>query len=162
MLGFNQLHNKYSRMNPKRNYRVGREGAIIGTFSQPELVYLVSCGKVLQHDDCWTEGMACWSKVASVPELRPQTNASPRLFPIWWKTVFAVYLTGSITLNLFTLNYSVREEVIKDYRMISVVYGYAPDALIIQSKMVVVAPILGTFIGVMVYVFRKILYKRHS
>jgi hypothetical protein len=149
-------------MNPKRIYRVGREGAIIGTFSQPELVYLVSCGKVLQHDDCWTEGMACWSKVASVPELRPQTKAAPQLFPIWWKTVLAVYLAGSITLNLFTLNHSVREQVFKDYSRINVVYGSAPDALIIQSKMVVVAPILGTFIGVMVYVFRKILYKRHS
>ena len=149
-------------MNPKRIYRVGREGAIIGTFSQPELVYLVSCGKVLQHDDCWTEGMACWSKVSSVPELRPQTKAAPQLFPIWWKTVLAVYLAGSITLNLFTLNHSVREQVFKDYSRINVVYGSAPDALIIQSKMVVVAPILGTFIGVMVYVFRKILYKRHS
>jgi len=149
-------------MNPKRIYRVGREGAIIGTFSQPELVYLVSCGKVLQHDDCWTEGMVCWSKVSSVPELRPQTKAAPQLFPIWWKTVLAVYLAGSITLNLFTLNHSVREQVIKDYSRINVVYGSAPDALIIQSKMVVVAPILGTFIGVMVYVFRKILYKRHS
>ena len=149
-------------MNPKRIYRVGREGAIIGTFSQPELVYLVSCGKVLQHDDCWTEGMVCWSKVSSVPELRPQTKAAPQPFPIWWKTVLAVYLAGSITLNLFTLNHSVREQVIKDYSRINVVYGSAPDALIIQSKMVVVAPILGTFIGVMVYVFRKILYKRHS
>jgi len=87
---------------------------------------------------------------------------NPRLFPIWWKAVLAVYLSGSITLNLFTLNYSIREEFIKDYSTISVVRGFAPDALIIQSKMVVIAPILGTFIGVMVYAFRKILYKRHS
>lgn len=148
-------------MNPKRIYRVGREGTIMGTFNEPELVYLVSCGKVLQHDDCWTEGMDCWSKVASVPELRPKTKAAPQLFPIWWKTVLAVYLAGAITLNLFTLNHSVREQVMKDYSRINVVYGSVPDALIIQSKMVVVAPILGTFIGVMVYVFRKILYKRH-
>jgi len=44
-------------MNPKRIYRVGREGTVIGTFNEPELVYLVSCGKVLQDDDCWTDGM---------------------------------------------------------------------------------------------------------
>ena len=162
MLGFNQLDNKYSRMNPKRIYRVGREGTVIGTFNEPELVYLVSCGKVIQDDDCWTDGMASWSKVASVPELRPQAKAPPQFFPIWWKTVFAVYLSGSITLNLFTLNYSVREEVIKDYRMISVVYGYAPDALIIQSKMVVIAPIVGTFIGVAAYAFRKVIYRWYS
>ena len=87
---------------------------------------------------------------------------NPRLFPIWWKAVLAVYLSGSITLNLFTLNYSIREEFIKDYTTISVVRGFAPDALIIQSKIVVIAPILGTFIGVMVYAFRKFLYKRHS
>jgi len=148
-------------MNPKRIYRVGREGTVIGSFNEPELVYLVSCSKVLQSDDCWTDGMPSWSKVASVPELRPQSNASPRLYPIWWKAVFAVYLVGSIILNLFTLNYSIRDEVIRDYGMISVVRGYTPDALIIQSKMVVIAPILGTFIGVMVYVFRKILQKRH-
>ncbi len=148
-------------MNPKRIYRVGREGTVIGSFNEPELVYLVSCGKVLQSDDCWTDGMPSWSKVASVPELRPQSNTSPRLYPIWWKAVFAVYLVGSIILHLFTLNYSIRDEVIRDYGTISVVRGYAPDALIIQSKMVVIAPILGTFIGVMVYAFRKILQKRH-
>lgn len=67
-------------MNPKRNYRVGREGTVIGTFNEPELVYLVSCGKVLQDDDCWTDGMPSWAKIASVPELRPQANMNPR-FP---------------------------------------------------------------------------------
>lgn len=65
-------------MNPKRNYRVGREGTVIGTFNEPELVYLVSCGKVLQDDDCWTDGMPSWAKIASVPELRPQANMNPR------------------------------------------------------------------------------------
>ena len=149
-------------MRVQRTYKVGRKGTLIGTFDEPELVYLVSCGKVLLDDDCWTDGMPSWSKVASVPELRPQAKMNPRLFPIWWKAVLAVYLSGSITLNLFTLNYSIREEFIKDYSTISVVRGFAPDALIIQSKMVVIAPILGTFIGVTVYVFRKILYKRHS
>jgi hypothetical protein len=149
-------------MNPKRIYRVGREGTVIGSFNEPELVYLVSCSKVLQGDDCWTDGMPSWSKVASIPELRPQAKMNPRLFPIWWKAVLAVYLSGSITLNLFTLNYSIREEFIKDYSTISVVRGFAPDALIIQSKMVVIAPILGTFISVMVYAFRKILYKMRS
>ena len=149
-------------MNPKRIYRVGREGAIIGTFSQPELVYLVSCGKVLQDDDCWTDGMASWSKVASVPELRPQAKAPPQFFPIWWKTVLAVYLMGSIVLNLLTLNYSVNEMVMKDYSRISVVHGDEPSVLILQSKMVIIAPILGTFIGVAAYAFRKVLYRRHS
>jgi hypothetical protein len=141
-LVFNQLNNKTGRMNPKCIYRVGRDGTVIGSFNEPELVYLVSCGKVLQSDDCWTDGMPSWSKVASVPELRPQAKMNPRLFPIWWKAILAVYLSGSITLNLFTLNYSIREEFIKDYSTISVVRGFAPDALIIQSKMVVIAPIL--------------------
>jgi hypothetical protein len=149
-------------MRAQRTYKVGREGTLIGTFDEPELVYLVSCGKVLLDDDCWTDGMPSWEKIASAAELRPQANMNSRFFPIWWKAVLAVYLTGSITLNLFTLNYSIREEFIKDYTTISVVRGFAPDALIIQSKMVVIAPILGTFIGVMVYAFRKILYKRHS
>lgn len=149
-------------MRAQRTYKVGREGTLIGTFDEPELVYLVSCGKVHLDDDCWTDGMPSWEKIASVAELRPQANTNPRFFPIWWKAVLAMYLTGSITLNLFTLNYSIREELIKDYSRISVVYGFAPDALIIQSKMVVIAPILGTFIGVAVYVFRKILYKRHA
>ena len=149
-------------MNPKRIYRVGREGAIIGTFSQPELVYLVSCGKVLQHDDCWTEGMACWSKVSSVPELRPQTKAAPQLFPIWWRAILAVYLIGSIALNLFTLESTVREMIMKDNSRISVVYGNGSDLFFIQIRMVVIAPIFGTLIGVVVYAFRKILYKRHT
>ena len=149
-------------MNPKRIYRVGREGTVIGTFNEPELVYLVSCGKVIQDDDCWTDGMASWSKVASVPELRPQAKAPPQFFPIWWKAVLAVYLTGSIILNLLTLDCHVNQILTKDYSRISVVYGHAPDALIIQSKMVIIAPILGTCIGVAAYAFRKVLYRRHS
>jgi len=52
--------------------------------------------------------------------------------------------------------------IMKDNSRISVVYGNGSDLFFIQSRMVVIAPIFGTLIGVVVYAFRKILYKRHT
>ena len=50
-----------------KSYKVGREGVIIGVFDEPEMVYMVSCGKVIATDDYWTEGMTTWAKVSSRP-----------------------------------------------------------------------------------------------
>jgi hypothetical protein len=52
-------------MSAQRTYKVGREGTLIGTFDEPEMVYLIGCGKVLQSDDYWTEGMFAWEKISS-------------------------------------------------------------------------------------------------
>ena len=52
-------------MNPHKSYKVGRDGVIQGIFDEPDLVYMISCGKVLGSDDYWTEGMSTWAKVSS-------------------------------------------------------------------------------------------------
>lgn len=52
-------------MSAFKSYKVGRDGAILGVFDEPEMVYMVSCGKVLGTDDYWTEGMTTWAKVSS-------------------------------------------------------------------------------------------------
>jgi hypothetical protein len=52
-------------MSAQRTYKVGREGTLIGTFDEPEMVYLIGCGKVLQSDDYWTEGMSAWEKIST-------------------------------------------------------------------------------------------------
>jgi hypothetical protein len=48
-----------------KTYKVGRDGIIMGIFDEPEMVYMISCGKVLGSDDYWTEGMSTWAKVSS-------------------------------------------------------------------------------------------------
>lgn len=52
-------------MTAHKIYKVGRDGAILGVFDEPEMVYMVSCGKVLGTDDYWAEGMTTWAKVSS-------------------------------------------------------------------------------------------------
>jgi hypothetical protein len=52
-------------MKPHKSFKVGREGVILGVFDEPEMVYMISCGKVLGTDDYWTEGMSTWGKVSS-------------------------------------------------------------------------------------------------
>jgi hypothetical protein len=52
-------------MNSHKSYKVGRDGVIQGIFDEPDLVYMISCGKVLGSDDYWTEGMSTWAKVSS-------------------------------------------------------------------------------------------------
>lgn len=48
-----------------KSYKVGRDGVILGVYDEPEMVYMVSCGKVLGSDDYWAEGMSTWAKVSS-------------------------------------------------------------------------------------------------
>lgn len=50
-----------------KSFKVGREGVILGVFDEPEMVYMVSSGKVVGTDDYWTDGMSTWSKVSSRP-----------------------------------------------------------------------------------------------
>ncbi len=52
-------------MSQNRTYKVGREGVIIGTFDEPEMIYLISCGKILKSDDYWTDGMHAWQKIST-------------------------------------------------------------------------------------------------
>lgn len=47
------------------SYKVGRDGVILGVFDEPEMVYMIQCGKVVGTDDFWNEGMSNWAKVAS-------------------------------------------------------------------------------------------------
>ena len=44
-------------MTPHKSYKVGRAGVILSVFDEPEMVYMINCGKVLKTDDYWTEGM---------------------------------------------------------------------------------------------------------
>jgi len=67
-------------MSTHRSFKVGRDGAILGVFDEPEMVYMVSCGKVLGTDDYWTEGMTTWAKVSS-KEVWTVSTASPSATP---------------------------------------------------------------------------------
>jgi hypothetical protein len=65
-----------------RTYKVGREGALIGTFDEPEIVYLISCGKIASSDDYWTDGMPAWQKISTkavwkISESSPGTSPHP-------------------------------------------------------------------------------------
>jgi hypothetical protein len=73
-----------------RTYKVGREGALIGTFDEPEIVYLISCGKIVSSDDYWTDGMPAWQKISTKavwkisesspgPSPHPYKNPEPTL-----------------------------------------------------------------------------------
>ena len=105
-------------MNTHRTYKVGRDGVIVGVFDEPDMVYMISCGKVVGSDDYWTEGMSTWAKVSSkstwtvsslsippgLPPALPSTprssipsrTAAPRqktsFFSIWWKTTLVIYI----------------------------------------------------------------------
>ena len=52
-------------MTTHKSYKVGRAGVILGVFDEPEMVYMINCGKVLKTDDYWTEGMPAWQKVST-------------------------------------------------------------------------------------------------
>lgn len=67
-----------------KSFKVGREGVILGVYEEPDMVYLVSCGKVLGTDDYWTEGMSTWAKVSSreIWTVSPAaSSSSPALSP---------------------------------------------------------------------------------
>lgn len=72
-------------MNAYKSYKVGRDGVILGVFDEPELVYMIGCGKVVGTDDFWTEGMSSWAKVSSrgswAISSASQGEISPRLSP---------------------------------------------------------------------------------
>lgn len=55
----------FSTMTTHKSYKVGRAGVILGVFDEPEMVYMINCGKVLKTDDYWTEGMPSWQKVST-------------------------------------------------------------------------------------------------
>ena len=67
-------------MKSLKSFKVGRDGVILGVFDEPEMVYMISCGKVLGSDDYWTEGMSTWAKVSS-RELWTVSAASPSAPP---------------------------------------------------------------------------------
>lgn len=67
-------------MTSHRTYKVGRAGVIMGVFDEPEMVYMINCGKVLGTDDYWTEGMTTWAKVSS-REVWTVSAASPSAPP---------------------------------------------------------------------------------
>ena len=52
-------------MSKHKSFKVGRDGVILGVFDEPEMVYMIHCGKVVGTDDFWTEGMSNWDKVSS-------------------------------------------------------------------------------------------------
>ena len=66
-----------------KSYKVGREGTILGVYEEPDMVYMVSCGKVLGSDDYWTEGMSTWAKVSSREtwSVSPATSSTPPALP---------------------------------------------------------------------------------
>ena len=51
-----------------KSYKVGRDGVILGVYDEVDLVYMISCGKVLGTDDYWTDGMEAWAKISSRPK----------------------------------------------------------------------------------------------
>jgi hypothetical protein len=52
-------------MKTYKSYKVGRDGVILGTFEEPEMVYMINCGKIIGTDDFWTDGMSSWAKVSA-------------------------------------------------------------------------------------------------
>ena len=101
-------------MTTHKSYKVGRDGVILGVFDEPEMVYMVSCGKVLGTDDYWTEGMTTWAKVSSrelwtVSAVAP--SAPPPLPPA------SVGSSSTPASQLSSAEWEIRREVLVEMEM---------------------------------------------
>lgn len=101
-------------MSTYRTFKVGREGSILGVFDEPEMVYMVSCGKVLGTDDYWTEGMATWAKVSS-REVWSVSAVAPSAPPPLPST--AVGPSSPPASQLSSAEWDIRREVLVEMEM---------------------------------------------
>lgn len=101
-------------MSTYRTFKVGREGSILGVFDEPEMVYMVSCGKVLGTDDYWTEGMAAWAKVSS-REVWSVSAVAPSAPPPLPST--AVGPSSPPASQLSSAEWDIRREVLVEMEM---------------------------------------------
>ena len=101
-------------MSAFKSYKVGRDGAILGVFDEPEMVYMVSCGKVLATDDYWTEGMTTWAKVSS-RELWTVSASAPSAPPPLPPT--SVGSSSTPASQLSSAEWDIRREVLVEMEM---------------------------------------------
>lgn len=62
------------------SYDVARKGTSLGSYRLPEIASEIAAGKLLWTDDCWTEGMESWGKLADIKDL-VESAASPSSRP---------------------------------------------------------------------------------
>ena len=101
-------------MSAYRTFKVGRDGAILGVFDEPEMVYMVSCGKVLGTDDYWTEGMTTWAKVSS-RELWTVSAVAPSAPPPLPSPAFGP--SSPPASQLSSAEWDIRREVLVEMEM---------------------------------------------
>lgn len=101
-------------MTAHKSYKVGRDGVILGVFDEPEMVYMVSCGKVLGTDDYWTEGMTTWAKVSS-RELWTVSAAAPSAPPPLPPA--SVGSSSAPASQLSSAEWDIRREVLVEMEM---------------------------------------------
>ena len=101
-------------MTAHRSFKVGRDGAILGVFDEPEMVYMVSCGKVLGTDDYWTEGMSTWAKVSSreVWTVSAASSSAPPPLPL-----SSGDASSAPTSQLSSAEWEIRREVLVEMEM---------------------------------------------
>lgn len=58
---------------PEPRYEVARKGNPVGIHTLGEISSLITAGKLLWTDDCWTDGMESWAKLS---DLREQIEAA--------------------------------------------------------------------------------------
>lgn len=101
-------------MTNKKMFKVGRDGAILGVFDEPEMVYMVSCAKVLGTDDYWTEGMTTWAKVSS-REVWTVSAAAPSAPPPLPSAL--VGESSATASHLNSAEWDIRREVLVEMEM---------------------------------------------
>ena len=53
---------------PEPRYEVARKGTALGTYALPDIAAEIASGKLVWTDDCWTEGMESWCKLADIKD----------------------------------------------------------------------------------------------
>ena len=53
---------------PEPRYEVARKGTTLGTYGLSEVAAEIASGNLAWTDDCWTEGMESWCKLADIKD----------------------------------------------------------------------------------------------
>ena len=63
------------------NYQIARNGQQVGSYSEGQIIDMLASGQLAPNDLCWTEGMAEWQAIASIPTLNVRPAATSVVNP---------------------------------------------------------------------------------
>ena len=66
--GWPQASSDMTQPGPEPRYEVARKGTTLGTYALSEIAAGIASGKLAWTDDCWSEGMESWVKLADIKD----------------------------------------------------------------------------------------------